>query len=157
MVTLLWYHIALGSAEMRSTNGSFRGGTEHEQMVAVHVVRLVMGKENQKGCLIGLWYTKMENIISLSYNSPSVPICTTIDKCQQCKLYNLKTKLHLMQNSSVQTGDNKETNNIKCFSQVSGHHQLPIQFHFKSVDLVTCLHVCVYWNKNIFQVNKSPI
>lgn len=98
-VTLLWYHIALGSVEMRSTNGSFRGGTEHEQMVAVHVVRLVMGKENPIDCLIGLWYTKMENTISQSSNCPSAPVCTTIVKCQHYKLYNLETKLHLMQNS----------------------------------------------------------
>lgn len=88
-VTLLWYHIALGSVEMRSTNGSFRGGTEHEQMVVVHVVRLVMGKENQFDCLIGLWYTKMENTISQSSNCPSAPVCTTIAKCRHYKLYNL--------------------------------------------------------------------
>lgn len=37
---------------MRSTNGSFRGGTEHEQMVAVYVVRLVRGKENRNDCVI---------------------------------------------------------------------------------------------------------
>lgn len=39
---------------MSNTNGSFRGGTEHEQMVAVHVVRLVTGKEKKIDCMIGL-------------------------------------------------------------------------------------------------------